>query len=156
MKKLIIIFLLAISSAGFSAETNEIVYLGELALPIIRQDWIGRKVTDILGKAAISQFLVIRSESSAPLDMHTRTIKKWLKEDLVIQDPKIEKPMYSFFDAILILEDGRRYRVRMNGSWLCLTSPTGSGYIFTGEEESSNNRLDRTGDPQTVPPSGQP
>ena len=138
MKTLLIASMLAIATVGFSAETNQVVYLGEFGLPKIQRDWIGQHVTEVLGNAEVSQFIITKSVSSAPLDLHTRTIKRWFKEGFAFQDPKIEKPMDFYFDAILMMDDGRRFRVRMNRSWLCLTSPTGSGYIFTGKGESSN------------------
>jgi hypothetical protein len=139
MKILLIAFMLTVASVSYSAETNKIVFLGEFGRPQIRKDWIAKNISDVVGKTNISQFLIIQSMSSAPLELHTRTIKRWLQEGVAFQEPKIEKPMTFYFDTIVLMKDGRRFRIRINRSWLCLTSSKGSGYIFTGKGESSNN-----------------
>ena len=133
MKIFLSTYMLIIATSCFAVETNEVVYLGEFALPKIQQDWIGKSVSTVIGDAQIAQFIIIKSVSSAPLDLHTGTIKRRLQEGFAFQDPKNDKPMDFYFDAILLMNDGRRFRIRMNGLWTCLTSPTGSGYFYTAK-----------------------
>ena len=133
MRTLLIACLLAVVHPCLAGKPNAIVYLGEMTPSRVRKDWMGQSAASVIGKGSVSEFVIAKSMCSAPHRLLTDRTERWFKEELLLQDPEFKRPPNYFFDAILLMDDGRRFRIRIDRTWVCLTSPKGSGYFFTGK-----------------------
>ncbi|MBI2568573.1 MAG: hypothetical protein HYV63_16245 [Candidatus Schekmanbacteria bacterium] len=117
------------------------VDLAKNAMDREKQPWTGKLLAEVLPVAAVSRILLLKAVTSATADLDVANIHRLLSRNARFENPAFAPPADSpdfsttvcIWEAVVELNDGRPFLLRVGGGWALLVSSAGHGYFRSQE-----------------------